>query len=169
MSCNLIDLDSSKYLQGLDNMQGCKYIQDIWIASWKKYQGLVKDSCLACIQMEFLLQVWSINDVQFTSQTAKDFLIKRFGEYIRQLLISAKMLKINVPFSNMISNEMMTNFNMLSSRMLHGIVSNLNNTFIVTKQWNMFHMYPIIFKSLGHPKKLSTTWTNGNVFRFGSG
>mgnify|MGYP005837390449 CR=1 FL=1 len=32
--------------------------------------------------------------------------------------------------------------------MLHGIVSNLNSTFIVTKQWNMFHIDPIIFKSL---------------------
>ena len=83
---------------------------------------------------------------------AKDFLIKRFGEYIRQLLVSTNMLKINVPFSNMISNEIMTNFNMLSSRMLHGIVSNINSTLIVTKQWNKFHIDPIIFKSSGHPK-----------------
>ena len=110
VSCNLIDLDSSKYLQGLDDMQGCKYIQDIWIATWKKYQGLVKGSCLACIQMEFLLQVWGINNVQFTSQMAKHFLIKRFGEYIRQLLIGTNMLKIDVSFNNMISNEMMSNF-----------------------------------------------------------
>ena len=41
------------------------------------------------------------------------------------MLIGANMLKINVTLSNMISNEMMTNFNMLSSGMLHGIVSNL--------------------------------------------
>ena len=102
--------------------------------------------------MEFLLQVWGINDIKFTSQKAKYFLIKRFGEYIRQLLIGTNMLKIIVSFSNMISNELMTNFNMLSSRMLHWIVSNINSTFIVTKQWNMFHIDPIIFKSLGHPK-----------------
>ena len=82
----------------------------------------------------------------------KYFLIKWFGEYIRQLLIDTNMLKINVPFSNMISNEMMTNFNMLSSRMFHEIISNLNTTFIVTRQWNMFHINPIILKSLGHPK-----------------
>ena len=102
--------------------------------------------------MECLLQVWGINDVQLTSQAAKYFLVKRFGEYIRQLLIGTNMPKIDVPFSNMISNEMMMNFNMLGSRMLHGIVSNLNSTLIVTKQWNMFHIDPIIFKSLGHPK-----------------
>jgi len=84
-------------------------------------------------QMEFLLQVWSINDVQFTSQPAKHFLIKWFSEYIRYLLFGANMLKINVPFGNMISNEMMMHFNMLSSRMLHGIVSNIDSTFIVTK------------------------------------
>ena len=83
---------------------------------------------------------------------AKDFLIKRFGEYIRQLLIGKNMLKINVTLSNMISNEMMTNFNMLSSRMLYRIMTNFDSTFIVTKQWNMFHINPIIFKSLGHPK-----------------
>ena len=72
--------------------------------------------------MEFLLQVWSINNVEFTSQMEKYFLIKRFGEYIRQLPIGTNMLKINIPFSNMISNEMMMNFNMLSLRMLHKIV-----------------------------------------------
>ena len=83
---------------------------------------------------------------------AKYFLIKRFGEYIRQSLIGTNMLKIDVSFSNMTPNEMMTNFNVLSSRMLHGIVSNLNSTLIITKQWNMFHMYPIILKGLGYPK-----------------
>ena len=83
--------------------------------------------------MEFLLQVWGINDVQFTYQTAKYFLIKWFGEYIRQFLIGTNMLKIDVSFSNMISNEMMTNFNMLSSRVLHEIMSNLDSTLIVAK------------------------------------
>ena len=62
------------------------------------------------------------------------------------------MLKINVTLNNMISNEMMTNFNMLSSRRLYGIMSNLNSTFIMAKQQNMFHMYPIILKGLGHSK-----------------
>ena len=102
--------------------------------------------------MEFLLQIWGIDDVQFSSQPAKHFLIKWFSEYIRQLLVGTNMLKVNIPFGNVISNKMMTNFNMLSSRVLHGIVSNLDSTFIVTKQWNMFHIDPIIFKSLGHPK-----------------
>jgi hypothetical protein len=37
------------------------------------------------------------------------------------------MFKVNVTFLNMVSNEMMTNFNMLSSRMLHGIVCNLDS------------------------------------------
>ena len=96
--------------------------------------------------MEFLLQVWNINDVQFTSQMAKDFLIKLFGEYICQLLIGTNMLKASVSFRND------DDLNMLSSRMLHGIVNNINRTFIVTKKWKMFHMYPIIFKSLVHPK-----------------
>ena len=68
--------------------------------------------------MEFLLQVWGINDVQFTSQPAKYFLIKWFSEYVRQLLVGMNMLKFDIPLSNMISNEMITNFNMLSPGML---------------------------------------------------
>ena len=56
-------------------------------------------------QMEFLLQVWSINAVQFTSQPAKHFLIKWFSEYIRQLLIGTNMLKIDVSFSSMILKD----------------------------------------------------------------
>ena len=82
----------------------------------------------------------------------KYFLIERFGEYIHQLLIGMNMLKFDISLSNIISNEMMSNFNMLSSRMLHDIMCNLNSTLIITKQWNMSHMYPIIFESFGHPK-----------------
>ena len=82
---------------------------------------------------EFLVHVGGINDIQLTSQVAKYLLIKRFSEDIRQLLVGTNMFKVNVTFLNMISNEMVTNLNMLSSRMLHGIVCNLNSTLIVTK------------------------------------
>ena len=81
---------------------------------------------------ESLRQIWGTNDIQFTPQATKYLLKKRFGEDIRQLFVRTNMLKIYVTFSNMTTNEMMTNFNMLSSRMLHGIVSNINSTFIVT-------------------------------------
>ena len=35
--------------------------------------------------------------------------------------------------------------------MLHGIVSNLNSSFIITKQWNMFHIYMSAFWERGSP------------------
>ena len=79
---------------------------------------------------ECLVHVRSINDIQLTSQVTKCLLIKRFGEDIHQLFVDTNMLKFIVTFSNMISNEMVTNLDMLSSRMLHGIVCNLNSTLI---------------------------------------
>jgi len=81
---------------------------------------------------EPLVHVWSINDVQLTSQVTKHFLIKGFGKDVRQLFVGTNMFKVNITFLNMISNEMVTNLNMLSSRMLHGIVCYLNSTLIVT-------------------------------------
>ena len=82
---------------------------------------------------------------------AKYFLIKRFDEYIRQLLIGTNMLKIDVSFSNMISNEMMTNFNMLRSRMLHVIVSNIYSTLIVMVERYILHVDAVILEGLLNP------------------
>src|SRR3990170_2984707 len=89
-------------------------------------------SCLCMHPSESLVNVGSINDIQLTPQSTKYLLIKRFSEDICQLFVGANMLKVNVTFSNMISNEMAMNLNMLSSRMLHGIVCNINSTLIVT-------------------------------------
>jgi hypothetical protein len=66
----------------------------------------------------------------------KRFFIKRLGEYIRQLLLEANTTKDNVPFSNMVSQEVITDINVLGARMLNRVVGNFYGTFIVTKKGN---------------------------------
>ena len=135
MSCNLIDLDSSKYLQGLVDMQGHKYRSNTYdhhhkrnIKDWSKAHALH-------------VYKWSFYS-KFEASMMFNSPLKRQNTFSSSGLvnISANCLSvrtclrslITVSFSNMISNEMMTNFNILSSRMLHGIVSNLNSTLIIT-------------------------------------
>jgi hypothetical protein len=66
----------------------------------------------------------------------KRVFIKRLGEYIRQLLLEANTTKDNVPFSNMVSQEVITDINVLGARMLNRVVGNFYGTFIVTKKGN---------------------------------
>ena len=61
------------------------------------------------------------------------------------------MANLNVFALNMISKKMVTNVNMLRSRVLHWIVSNLDGTLIVTNQRNFLHMNTIILQRLLKP------------------
>jgi hypothetical protein len=66
----------------------------------------------------------------------KGVFIKRLGEYIRQLLLGANTTKDNVPFSNVVSQEVVTDINVLGARVLNRVVSNFYGTLIVTKEGN---------------------------------
>jgi hypothetical protein len=52
----------------------------------------------------------------------------------------------------MVSQEMVPDVYVFGSRMLTRIVSNLDGTLIVTKEWNMVHSVTIILESLSHLK-----------------
>jgi hypothetical protein len=58
----------------------------------------------------------------------------------------------NIPFDGMVSQEMVPDVYVFGSKMLTRIVSNLDGTLIVTKEWNMVHSVTIILESLSHPK-----------------
>jgi hypothetical protein len=58
--------------------------------------------------------------------------IQRLREYIRQLIIRAHSINLNISFAHMISKKKMPNINMLGSRVLNRIVGYLDGTFIVT-------------------------------------
>ena len=57
----------------------------------------------------------------FMSYCAKSFFNERFGEDIRPLMVGAHKFKFNVPFLHMISYEIVSNFNVLSARVLNRI------------------------------------------------
>ena len=85
------------------------------------------------------------------------------------MLFSVDVYDINVFLHNMISEKVMTNFNVLCLRVLNWVVGNLDGAFIVAVEWHMLQMDTIVLESLLHPEKLSAARSSNNVFRFSSG
>jgi hypothetical protein len=52
----------------------------------------------------------------------------------------------------MVSQEVVTDVYVFSSRMIIRVVSNLDSTLIATQEWNMVHSVTIIIESLLHLK-----------------
>jgi hypothetical protein len=73
-----------------------------------------------------------INDVELTPYLSESSLIKRFGEDICELFISFHMWNHYISLDGMISQEVVSDINVIGSRMLTWIVSNLDDTLIVT-------------------------------------
>ena len=69
---------------------------------------------------------------------------------------------------NQLTNEVMSNLNVFSSRMLNKIFKDVNGTSIVTIYSEMLLTNTII-KEFLHPKKLGTIATSSNVFSLSSG
>ena len=59
---------------------------------------------------------------------------KWFSEQVNQLVFSFHKLDFNFTFLNMISYEMMSDFNMFSFRMLNWVFSLVDYTYIITKK-----------------------------------
>ena len=76
---------------------------------------------------------------------------------------------INVFLHNMISEEVMTNLNVLCLRVLNWVVGNLDGTLIVTVERHILQVDTIVLESLLHPQKLSAARSSSNVFGFSSG
>jgi hypothetical protein len=51
----------------------------------------------------------------------------------------------------MVSQEMMSNIDMFSSRVLHRIVCKFDSTLIITQQWNFIKLTTEVSKGLLHP------------------
>ena len=69
---------------------------------------------------------------------------------------------------NQLTNEVMSNLNVFSSRMLNRIFRDVDGTGIVTIYSEMLLTNSII-KEFLHPKKLGTTATSSNIFSLNSG
>ena len=81
----------------------------------------------------------------------KPFAIKRFGEQISLLIISVNKLKSESTIFNKLSNEVMSNLYIFSSRMLNRILRDVNGIGIVTIDGKMFLTNTIIKKKFLHP------------------
>ena len=78
------------------------------------------------------------------------------------------MNDVNIFLHDMISEKVMTNFNVLCLRVLDWIVGNLDGAFVVAEERDLLQIDAIVLESLLHPQKLSTTRSSSNVFRFSS-
>jgi hypothetical protein len=85
------------------------------------------------------------------------------------LLLGANTTKDNVPFSNVVVQEVMTDINVLGARVLNRVVSNFYGTLIVTKEGNPISNHTIVQEALLHIEDLSTTNPRRNVFRLRGG
>jgi hypothetical protein len=61
------------------------------------------------------------------------------------------MKQFDISFGFVVSQEMMSDVNMFSSRVLHRIVCKFYGTLIVTQKWNFVKLTTKISKGLLHP------------------
>ena len=81
----------------------------------------------------------------------KPFAIKRFGEQISLLIISVNELKSKSTIFDKLSNEVMSNLYVFSSRMLNWILRDVYGTSIVTIDGKMLLMNTVIKEKFLHP------------------
>ena len=81
----------------------------------------------------------------------KPFAIKRFGEQISLLIISVNELKSKSVIFNKLSNEVMSNLYVFSSRMLNWILRDVYGIGIVTIDGKMLLMNIVIKEKFLHP------------------
>ena len=67
------------------------------------------------------MQARTINHAKFMLNEIQSLLIERFDKNIRKLIICINKFKQDITTLQMISKKMMSNINILSSRMLNGI------------------------------------------------
>ena len=81
----------------------------------------------------------------------KTFGVKRFGKQINLLIVSVNKLKSESTIFDKLSNEVMSNLYVFSSRMLNRILRDVNGTGIVTVDGKMLLTNPIIMEEFFHP------------------
>jgi hypothetical protein len=67
---------------------------------------------------------------------------------------------------NVVTKEMMTDFNMFGTSMLNRVFAKINSTFVVTKNGDVVKLNSVVDKSLLHPNSLLTCLSGRNVLGF---
>ena len=91
------------------------------------------------------------DDTNVLAKKFKLFVVKRFGKQISLLIISVNKLKSKSTIFNKLSNEVMSNLYVFSSRMLNQILRDVDGTDIVTVDGKMLLTNTIIMEEFLHP------------------
>jgi hypothetical protein len=62
------------------------------------------------------------------------------------------MMDYDISFGFVVSQKVMLDVYVLCSRVVYGVVCQLNGTLIVTQKWNLGYLTAKVFESLLHPK-----------------
>jgi hypothetical protein len=73
------------------------------------------------------------------------------------LFLRDHKIKNNITFLNIITNKMMSIFNVLSTTMLDRVFSQINITSVITKYWNIVSFKTKVHESFLHLEYLSIT------------
>ena len=79
------------------------------------------------------------------------------------------MDKSDVPFLKIISQEVVSHFNMLGFGMEHWVFGNAYGTGAITQKWNLGTLLTKVTQSVGDPKELGTATRSSNVLGFCGG
>ena len=91
------------------------------------------------------------DDTNVLAKEFKLFVVKRFGKQISLLIISVNKLKSKSTIFDKLSNEMMSNLYVFSSRMLNQILRDVDGIGIVTIDGKMMLTNIVIMKEFLHP------------------
>src|ERR1051325_8606744 len=92
-----------------------------------------------------------------------------FSKNVSQLKFSGYMLQLNHLLFHKISDEVMSNVNMLCPAVLYRVLGNINSTQVVTVQCHDILCDIVLSQHLLHPDRLRTTATSCYVFSLSSG
>ena len=109
------------------------------------------------------------DDIDVLTKKFKPFVVKRFGKQISLLIISINKLKSESTIFDQLSNEVMSNLYVFSSRMLNQILRDVDGTDIVTVDGKMLLTNTIIMEEFLHPQELGATAIDSDVLSFCSG
>ena len=84
----------------------------------------------------------------------KSLFIEGFDENSWKLIICINKFKLDITILNMIMQEMMSNVYMLRSRMLNGVLANVDSTCIITFDWDVIKFNAIVHQLLFLPQNL---------------
>ena len=86
------------------------------------------------------------DDTNVLAKEFKPFAVKRFGKQISLLIISMNKLKSKSTIFDKLPNEVMSNLNVFSSRMLNRILRDVDGTGIVTVDGKMLLTNTVIME-----------------------